>query len=372
MVHTFQGYLRSDGSAGTRNHIGIISSVICSSVVTNEIASKVSGSVPIVHANGCAQLGDDFQVTKNMLSGAAENPNFYGALLVGLGCETNQVEGLLKAIPKTKPIEGFGIQQMAGGRNTVERGVSTANVWSKEAEEEERQELPVSLLKIGVVTEDIDEATLEKVNPVVSGFLNLLITHGATVIFGLTKTLEPAGDIMASTIQNDELKNRLIHLHEGLSRRRWEEAKKYKRPEFSRVEKQLANLEARLLGDNEIQSLLTYNEKPKRNGLHLIKASGSIVETLSNFASVGCNISIVISKRGILTSSNILPCITVGPDTYGESSNEFVDYKIGTSQIEQQIQSLFAELLSISSGKLTQLEEYELGEFAIPHVGTTF
>ena len=357
MVHTFQGYLRSDGSAGTRNHIGIISSVICSSVVTNEIASKVSGSVPIVHANGCAQLGDDFQVTKNMLSGVAENPNFYGALLVGLGCETNQVAGLLKAIPKTKPIEGFGIQQMAGGRNTVERGVSTASVWSKQAEEEERRELPISLLKIGIVTEDIDEDTLKTAIPVVSGFLNLLINQGATVVFGLTKTLEPAGNVMASTIQDDELKNRLIHLHEGLSRRRWEEAKKYKRTEFSGAEQQLATLEAQLLGDNEIKSLLTYNEKPEKSGLHLIKASGSIVETLSNFASVGCNVSIVISKRGILTSSNILPCMTVGPDTHDGSSNEFIDYKIGTNQIEQQIQSLFAELLSISSGKLTQLED---------------
>lgn len=372
MVQTFQGYLRSDGSAGTRNHIGIISSVICSSVVTKEIASKVSSSVPIVHANGCAQLGDDFQVTKNMLSGAAENPNFYGTLLVGLGCETNQVEGLLKAITKTKPIEGFGIQQMAGGRNTVERGVSTASVWSKEAEEEERRKLPVSLLKIGVVTEDIDEATLKTVTPVVSGFLSLLIDQGATVVFGLTKTLEPAGNVISSTIQNDELKIRLIHLHEGLSRKRWEEAKKYKRIEFSRAEQKLATLEAQLLGNNEIQSLLTYNEKPERSGLHLIKASGSIVETLSNFASVGCNISIVISKRGILTSSNILPCMTVVPDIQGESSNEFVDYKIDTSETEQQIQGLFAELLSISSGKLTQLEEYELGEFAIPHVGTTF
>ena len=206
MTDTFLGYLRSDGSAGTRNHIGIISSVICSSVVTNEIADKVSGSIPIVHANGCAQLGDDFQVTKNMLSGAAENPNFYGALLVGLGCETNQVAGLLKSIPKTKPIQGFSIQQMAGGRNTIERGVSIADGWSKEAQEEERKELPVSHLKIGIVTEDIDEASLQTVSPVVSGFLDLLIENGATVVFGLTKTLEPAGDLIADKASNPKLK----------------------------------------------------------------------------------------------------------------------------------------------------------------------
>ena len=372
MTDTFWGYLRSDGSVGTRNHIGIISSVICSSVVTNEIADKVSGSIPIVHANGCAQLGDDFQVTKNMLSGAAENPNFYGALLVGLGCETNQVAGLLKSIPKTKPIEGFSIQQMAGGRNTIERGVSIADGWSREAQEEERKELPVSHLKIGIVTEDIDEASLQTVSPVVSGFLNLLIENGATVVFGLTKTLEPAGDLIADKASNPKLKSELRYLGEALSRRRWDEAKQYDRIRFSEENLKMAKREAQLLGNNEIQSLLNYNEKPERAGLHLIKVSGSIVETLSNFASVGCNISLIISKRGVLTSSNILPCITVVPDNADGHPHEFVDYGIMEGEIEQQVTSLYNKLLSVSSGQLTKLEEYELGEFAIPHIGTTF
>lgn len=371
MTHTFLGYKRSDGSVGTRNHIGIISSVICSSVVTNEIADQVSGTVPIVHANGCAQLGDDFQVTKNMLSGAAENPNFYGALLVGLGCETNQVAGLLKTIPKTKPIEGFSIQQMAGGRNTIERGVSIAKGWSKEAQEEERKELPVSHLKIGIVTEDIDEASLQTVRSVVSGFSDLLIEKGATVVFGLTKTLEPAGDVLADKASNPSLKNELTHLGEALSRRRWEEAKSYDRLHFSEENRKIAKLEAQLLGNNEIQSVLNYNEKPEGAGLHLIKSSGSIVETLSNFASVGCNIALIISKRGVLTSSNILPCITVVPDN-ADDANGFVDYGITAGEIEQQVTGLFHKLRSISSGELTKLEEYELGEFAIPHIGTTF
>lgn len=372
MAHTFRGYLRSDGSAGTRNHIGIISSVICSSVVTNEIADKVPGSVPIVHANGCAQLGDDFQVTKNMLSGAAENPNFYGALLVGLGCETNQVAGLLKSIPKTKPIEGFSIQQMAGGSNTIERGVTIAGSWSKEAQEEERKELPTSLLQVGIVTEDIDEASLQAAHSIVSGFLDLLVKNGATVVFGLTKTLEPAGDVIAEKVNHPQLRSHLTHLGEALSRRRWEEAKQYDRTSFSEEDRRIAKLEAQLLGNNEVQSLLDYNEQPKGSGLHLIETSGSIVETLSNFASVGCNISLIISKRGILTSSNILPCITVVPENEDGISNEFVDYEITTGETEQQVTSLFHKLLSISSGDLTKLEEYELGEFAIPHIGTTF
>lgn len=372
MAHAFRGYLRSDGSAGTRNHIGIISSVICSSVVTNEIAEQVPGSVPIVHANGCAQLGDDFQVTKNMLSGAAGNPNFYGSLIVGLGCETNQVAGLLKAIPKTKPIEGFSIQQMAGGKNTIERGVSIAGNWAQNALEEERAELPLSLLTVGIVTEDIDESALQTMGPIVSGIVDLLLNEGATVVCGLTKTLEPAGSEILTKRDNMELRNRLNTVGESLNRRRWEEAKQYDGTRFTDENRKLAKLEAGLLGGNEVRSLLGYNEKPAESGLHLIKASGSIVETLSNFASVGCTLSIIISKRGILTSSNIFPCITVVPKSDNEAANEFADFEVSIHDAEPQVLSLFNKLKAVSSGEFTKLEEYELGEFAIPHTGTTF
>src|SRR5699024_12362998 len=124
MKHTFEGYIRSDGTVGTRNHIGIVSSVIWSSIVTSEISEKVQGAIPIIHSNGCAQLGDDFQVTKNMLVGVASNPNLYASLLVGLGCETNQISGLLESVRKSKHLKRIGIQLMAGVENTIESGVS--------------------------------------------------------------------------------------------------------------------------------------------------------------------------------------------------------------------------------------------------------
>lgn len=372
MGYTFKGYLREDGLAGTRNHIGIVSSVICSSVITNEIADKVPGAIPITHANGCAQLGDDFQVTKNMLAGIVENPNFHSALLIGLGCETNQVAGLLKSISTTKPLEGFSIQQMAGGKNTAERGITTALTWSKEAKQSSRTELPASLLKVGIVTEDIDEASLQVIAPVINALIELLITSGATVVFGLTKTLEPAGNLLALNTQDASAKKNLTYIGEALSRRRWEKAQGYLRTNFSEQEKSLAALEYQLINTHEIQSLLDYNQKPAKNGLHLIKTSGSIVETLSNFASVGRNLSIILSKRGILTGSNALPCMIVTANNGINHTNNLVDYEIQENQISQQAQALFTQLIEVSSGKLTKLEEYELGEFAIPHIGTTF
>lgn len=372
MKNTFEGYMRNDGTAGTRNHIGIVSSVICSSIVTNEISEKVQGAIPIVHSNGCAQLGDDFQVTKNMLVGVASNPNIYASLLVGLGCETNQISGLLESIPKSKPLKGIGIQQMAGGKNTIETGISIASSWSEEAEKEKRETLPISQLKVGVVTVDIEEESLKKMTPVVSGVINKLLENDASVIMGLTDTLEPAGDVIAENVEDMKLKQELVNISEGLHRRRWEENKEYEVPSFSNEEKNLASLEARLIGTNKINSLLNYNDKPKKKGLHLMKSSRNIVETLSNFASIGCNFAIVLSSRGVLTSSVAIPCMTIAPQDSSDSFGELVDYKVDEGQNDQQEEKVFDNLISLSSGKKTVLEEYELGEFSIPHVGTTF
>lgn len=373
MTYTFKGFPRSDGSIGIRNHIGIISTVICSSVVTDEIANQVPDSVSIVHTNGCAQLGDDFQVTKNMLSGVAENPNIYGALLVGLGCETNQVGGLLSNIPKIKPIEGFSIQQMEGGENTITKGVSIGKSWANEAKRLKRKDQPLSDLKIGLITEDIDETSLKAVTPVISGLINLLNKNGATIIYGITNTLEPAADLISENAINSVLSDKIKHLGENLKRERWEDTKKqYKDIEFSEYIKNKAEMQTLLLGENKIQSLLNYNEKPLNSGLHLIKASSSIVETLSNFASIGCHISLTISKREVLTSSNLLPCLTVVPKNKDSTTNQFVDYEVTQENTDDQVNSLIDKIISISSGELTKLEEYELGEFAIPHVGTTF
>src|SRR5699024_11406551 len=89
------------------------------------------------------------------------SPNVRSALLVGLGCETKQVGGLLRRIPKVKPVEGIGIQQLAGGTNTIEKGVSIAEKWTEEADKQARTKLPMSQLTVGILNVDMDEEAFE-------------------------------------------------------------------------------------------------------------------------------------------------------------------------------------------------------------------
>lgn len=374
MNYSFEGFRRSDGSVGIRNYIGVVSSVVCSSVVTKEISEKVPGAIPIVHTNGCAQLGDDFKVTKNMLVGVSSNPNLYSALLVGLGCETNQISGLLESIPETKPIKGIGIQQLSGGDNTIKKGVQIAEEWANDIAEMKRERFPVSSLNIGILSIDIDEETLQTVAPVIEGVVDLLIDHDATVMMGLSQTLEPAGELLSERAPREEVKTKLKKIGEGLHRKRWKKVTKDPVPvrDFSSEEKALAILESRLTGTKQIKSLLTYNEMPAEKGLHLIAVPSNVVEALSTMASSGCNIVMVVSSRGILTGSIALPSMTITSKNTSNSFDELTDYTVTEESVSIQVEKVVESLLAICSGKQTSIEKMELGEFSIPHVGTTF
>ncbi|RPK10882.1 UxaA family hydrolase [Priestia endophytica] len=374
MSYSFKGFARNDGTVGIRNYIGVVSSVVCSSVITKEIADKVPAAIPITHTNGCAQLGDDFQLTKNTLLGVSANPNLHSTLFIGLGCETNQVSGLLESAIKTKPIEGIGIQQLAGGRNTVTKGKTIVEEWAKEVEEEKRVEVPLSFLTVGILAIDIDEESLTKVTPVIGSVVDTLVDHKATVIVGMSKSLEPAGTLLSKRAISEKLQQRLQEAGEGLKRRRWKEITNISSgcDEFSPSEKSYATVEAHLTGSKPIYNWLGYTEQPNQKGLHLLTVPSNLVEALSNMAASGCNMVMIVSNRGLLASSIALPCMMITPQNSHVPFDELTDYTISENMNVNHVEKVLDMMIDICSGKQTSLEKFGLGEFAIPHIGTTF
>jgi altronate dehydratase large subunit len=373
MSYFFEGFERSDGTAGTRNYVGIVSSVICSSAVVREISEKVRDTIPIVHANGCAQLGDDFTLTRNMLVGVSSNPNIQSALLVGLGCETNQVGGLLKLIPKTKPIKGIGIQQLGGGTNTIQEGIAVAEEWSAEARKQKRTTLPLSSLTVGILNVDADEGSLKQVGPIIGEVTDRLIQNDAKVVIGLSKTLEPAGNKLSERITNPIEKEKVKRSSESLQRLRWKDPTAgAPEIEFTEEELKLGLLESSITGTASINRVLDYGEVVKEPGLYLMNITSNIVESLSKMASSGCNVVLIVSKRGVLSGSIAIPCITVAPQNDENSFDELIDYTMKNNDVSEESEKIIEILLDVCSGEETQLEKLELGDFSIPHLGTTY
>jgi altronate hydrolase len=164
---TFQGYVRANGSVGTRNYIGVLTSVNCSASAARYIAQaaqdrllasgqypNVDGVVALAHSTGCgmAGYGDGYENLQRVLWGFARHPNFAGIIMVGLGCEVNQIDFLLEAygIQRGPLFQTMTLQDTGGTRKTIERGVSMISDMLPEAAKAKRETVPVSELTVAL------------------------------------------------------------------------------------------------------------------------------------------------------------------------------------------------------------------------------
>ena len=162
----FLGYQRDDGTVGTRNYIGILTSVNCSGSVAKFVAEEaeksgllkryknVDGVVPIVHGSGCgmANSGEGYDLLFRTLSGYARNPNFAAILLIGLGCEVMQIADLVgkNRLQNEESFRYMTIQSEGGTSKTIERGMSTLTEFLEYADQSKRQPSSVSKLTVGL------------------------------------------------------------------------------------------------------------------------------------------------------------------------------------------------------------------------------
>ena len=148
----FHGYKRLDGKIGVRNHILILPTVACANETCRIIAENLPEAVSLVNQNGCGEVEGNRQITQKVLSGLVANPNVFGTLMIGLGCELNQAEEMSRIIrSKTnKPLEVLLIQEEGGTLNTINKGIRIAQDLIREASSCERELFDISHLTVGV------------------------------------------------------------------------------------------------------------------------------------------------------------------------------------------------------------------------------
>ncbi len=223
---TFQGYLRADGKVGTRNYLGILTSVNCSGSVARFIAEaaekdpvlagfeNIDGVVPIVHQTGCGMSGtnEGYKTLFRTLAGYAKNPNFGGILLVGLGCEVMQVPDLVGR-DKLRDDGNFRymtIQQTGGTRKTIERALETLREMAAVANQVRRTPQPVSHLTIGLQCGGSDGYSGITANPALGYASDLLVRHGGTTILSETPEIYGAEHLLTRRAVSAEVGQKLI------------------------------------------------------------------------------------------------------------------------------------------------------------------
>ena len=151
-MKTFQGYRRARGLPGVRNAVAVIPSVFCANTVARRIAEHVAGAIPFCHPVGCSQVGLDLELTARGLKGLGAHPNFYGAVVVGLGCERLRPRELAEGIAAAgKPVEMLVIQEEGDTLRAIENGVTLASRMVEEASRQQRETFPLSALPFSVL-----------------------------------------------------------------------------------------------------------------------------------------------------------------------------------------------------------------------------
>ncbi len=201
----FEGIVRADGRVATRNYIGVLTSVNCSATAARAIADhfrrdihpealapypNVDGVVALTHGMGCAtdSEGEELRVLRRTLGGYARHANFCAVLVVGLGCETNQIQGLIaqEGLEEGARLVTFNIQDTGGTKRTVARGVEIINGLLPEANAVQRQPVPASHLTVGLQCGGSDGYSGISANPALGAAVDRLVRHGGSAILSET------------------------------------------------------------------------------------------------------------------------------------------------------------------------------------------
>lgn len=202
---TFQGIVRADGRVATRNYIGILTSVNCSATAARAIADhfrrdirpealadfpNVDGVVALTHGMGCATAsdGEELLVLRRTLGGYAKHPNFDAILVVGLGCETNQIQGLVaqEGLEEGVKLATFNIQDTGGTAKTVAKGIALIQAMLPEANRVTREPVPLRHLTVGLQCGGSDGYSGISANPALGAAVDLLVRHGGAAVLSET------------------------------------------------------------------------------------------------------------------------------------------------------------------------------------------
>lgn len=149
-MNTFMGYKRPNGKVGVRNYVVVIPTVSCANAVATNIANSVEGVVALTHGHGCGRLPEKEMHTRT-LAGIASNPNVYGVLVIGLGCEVILSKDLVPRIATSgKPLESLVIQDDGGSRETTLKGIEIVTQMMVDSKKLNREPFPFSELTIGL------------------------------------------------------------------------------------------------------------------------------------------------------------------------------------------------------------------------------
>jgi len=373
----FSGYRRPDGTAGIRNHVLILPTVGCASETCRIISGLVNGSTSFVNQNGCGEVEGNRKLTQEVLAGFAANPDVYGTLLVGLGCEANSADDMVALISaKTnKPLHKLVIQEEGGTVNTICRGVKLAQMLVSDATSCRREEISVSELTMGIECGGSDATSGLGSNPVIGYVCDRLIDLGGTAIFSETPEIIGAEHILARRCKNRDIGKKMLDFCADLEAnlKLANEDLRSGQPSPGNKAGGISTLEEKSLGcihkggTRPISEVVAYARKPSQKGLIFMDTPGYDILSVTAKVAAGCQLIVFTTGRGNPVGNPVAPVlkVTANQETYSRmKDNMDMDLSSvvqGEKTIEEMGGEVLAEIVNIANGKKTKAEIHGFG-----------
>lgn len=398
----FQGFERGNGRYGTRNFIGILTTVNCSATVASQIAAvfnneaikaqfpQVDGVVALTHKGGCGMqaAGEAYATLERTLVGYLTQPNFAGVLVVGLGCETMQIARLLKDnnLEHAKNVQTLIIQESGGTRAAIEQGIAAVNKMLVMANDCERVPVPVSELTLAVQCGGSDGFSGVTANPALGAACDLLVRHGGTVIYSETPEIYGAEHLLTHRAETVEVAEKLM------TKIRWWQAytaahgiELNNNPSPGNKAGGLTTILEKSLGaqakagTTNLQAVYHYAEPVTTKGLVFMDSPGFDPVSVTGQVASGATVVCFTTGRGSAFGFKPVPSIKLGTNNalYARMPED-IDYNCGDivtgeMTVAECGAAIFEQIIATASGEKTASEKFDYGtnEFNPWHLGAT-
>ena len=380
----FYGYRRKEGRPGIRNHILILPACACGSESCRIVASQVRGAVNIVFNTGCSDVAANTEMSQKVLTGFALNPNVYGVVIIGLGCETVPHAKLREKIQArcSKPVVSFGIQEEGGTLKTIEKAVRAAREMAAAAGLQQKEKFPISELLLGIECGGSDATSGIASNPAVGNLSDRLVDLGASAM--MSESIEWIGGehVLARRGATPEIHDQIIRVCEDYEKHLLSAGQDCRagQPTPGNKAGGLSTIDEKSLGcirkggTRPIVEVLEQAQPPTKRGAIVMDTAGYDISSVTSMAAAGCQVIIFTTGRGTPTGNAIVPVlkVTANEHTYSwMEDNMDVDLSgiiRGEQTIEESGGMLLEKLHEIANGKLTKAEAYGFSDIAVDHV----
>ena len=376
-ARTIEAYVRENGEVGIRNEVWIINTVGC----VNKIAEKLShltGAFCFPHPYGCSQLGDDHKVTQQILKGLIMHPNAGGVLVLGLGCENNNIHVFREMLGKVdeRRVKFLNTQDC---EDEIAEGVKCIEELKAYAATFKRESVPISTLKVGLKCGGSDGFSGITANPLIGAFSDYLIAAGGSTVLTEVPEMFGAETLLMERCKDEKTFEKTVELinnfkdyftahHQVI----------YENPSPGNKAGGISTLEEKSLGCTQkggrasVVDVLNYGERVSKNGLNLLNGPGNDMVAVTNLVVAGCQMILFSTGRGTPLGAPV-PTVKIATNSkLADNKKGWIDFNAGLMLEGVDLkESLVDYLIAVANGKETCNERNGYREIAIFKDGVT-